>query len=415
MNGFKDSREGGGTGTALLPLGTSQTLWQLYRRFIRQNQLVLQLVDDALSNFLLVTPQSVGTRIIDDNHDDDYDDDDNRGMDEATSTRVNPHHHHRWREILYGLLSLHRLANDMALQNEPCPNSYGMTVELSSSPMIPATSCRILLTVIHSLLPTLLQVFSSSSSPKRRRGTLVWLERLKFLLRLTLLGSCWYQQQLLLHHHKEEENVMDGMGILREGGYYRVDESPALTVTQQRALRQRQTYVGRRTGRRVVVDKTSTTAETTMTTTSSSITENEKTSHPAAIMVGELLYIARPWIWAEMEKRNQSSSSLVVGTRSSFSFSCWLMTLSMDIVSLWLLQQTTNPLNPQSRQELRRRKMRLLLYLLRSPVSDKWTLPIAQQGGASLQRWLPLVGRLLNAYLQDWMHYLKHPYVTEEG
>ena len=315
-----------------------QSLWRLYRDFVRNHGVLLNLLEDTLNQLLFWTPQNS-------NEDD------------------------RWREVLYGLLSLHRMATDMAQQDE-IPEFYGTTVEVEPK-RVSATSMRIAITVVHSILPTVLQLCSREQRPRVR----FLLEQVKFVLRLVLMGSYWYQLS--------SENKLESCGLVMSGGMM-MQNAVGVTVEQEQAWRQRQAYVGRRTGRMVVKATRSKYVQT-------------KSVWP--LIMGELLHIYRPLHWAGVERHN--SPSLVD----------WASILGMDVVSLLLLQRNRH--SALSGQELRRRKFKMFLYLLRSPIFDKYTKPAASRAFSGVGK-IPLVGSLLETYLWDWLLYWKHPFAAEE-
>ena len=114
----------------------------------------------------------------------------------------------------------------------------------------------------------------------------------------------------------------------------------------------------------------------------------------------------------------------------------WLLCLAMDVLSLRLLAAATdddaatadrarrlprrtvnsnNDDNPWRSAEVRRRKLRLLLYLLRSPVWEHQTRPALEGVSSGVLRKVPLLGPLLDTVLWDWVLYYQHPFVAEEG
>jgi len=113
-------------------------------------------------------------------------------------------------------------------------------------------------------------------------------------------------------------------------------------------------------------------------------------------------------------------------------FGGWLVCLAADVLSIRLLvgrRRTQQPQqqphghetynssssNPFEDSEVRRRKLRLLLHLLRAPVWSSHTLPVLEGVSKNLLGRLPVVGTLLETVLWDWILYYQHPYVSEEG
>ena len=262
------------------------SLWRLYRDFVRNHEMLLGILDGALNQLIFWTPQHHSP-----NQHTDGDDDDT-------------YYYNRWREMLYGLLSLHRMATDLAATHqEEIPEDFGMTVEIkpttSGATTISATSLRIAITVVHSLLPTILQVCRRD----QQRNVRLVLEQIKFALRLVLMGSYWYQ----LNSNQELESC----GLLMGGGMIMSNGAAGITVEQEKAWRSRQNYVGRRTGRLVA----------------KAATPSSTTTCVWPLMLGELLHIYRPLHWAGIEQRRTPS------------FGDWASSLGIDVVSLVLLQR----------------------------------------------------------------------------
>jgi hypothetical protein len=347
-----------------------QRVWQSYRSLVKQHRVKLELADDAVDRMLFWIPYHENAQA--------------------------------WREVVYGLFSLNRLAMDCATQEpESIQNSHGTTL-IVAKPSIPATSLRIALTITHCLMPSILEMVSSNSavSSRRRQQTLarLYLERFKFVLRLVILVSYWKDSL-----KQQKGNPSPPMlGLVTDGGTFNVDQPPGLTLDQEQALHKRQAYVGRRSGRTVVKYKSTSTS----TQQSSAI----------RVVLAELLYTLRPLYWASAEATHfpatdddfrPSSSSL-----SSFSLlKAWLVTLGMDLTSLGLVK---DQVNPATKEEWNRRRVKLFLYLLRSPIWNQLTAPTIETC-SSVLRHIPLVGGLADSYLWDWILYQKHPYVSEEG
>lgn len=319
--------------------------WKSFKLFVQYNEAMINVFDEITSQILFWAPYST----------------------EGKS---------RWREIAYGLLSLQRMAIDMAKQHT-IKESHGTSIEILPK-LVPITSLRIGITIIQSLLPTILQI----SKPKNRKGVRLSLERIKFMLRMCLIGSYWY--------HLYRERKIDACGLVESGGIYDPsNEAEGTTVEQVQSWRKRQLYVGKRSGRRVVSAKHYSVA-------AFSLPEND---FVWPLMISELWHIYRPLHWAGIEyTRNPGLED-------------WASMLGLDIVTLLLLQNNIN--NKFSSKEMRRRKLKLFLYLLRSPIFDKYSKPTASRVFQLVGK-LPLFGPVLENYLWDWVHYWKHPFVAEE-
>lgn len=334
-----------------------QRLWRLYRDFVRSHGVSLGLMEDIVNQLIFWMPQ-------------------------------NSRNDDQWREILYGLLSLHRMGMDLAQQyidsdecNElPSPEFFGTTVEVEAAApilrIVSPTSLRLAITVIHNLLPTILQLSRRRDQRPRVR---FWLEQAKFVLRLVLMGSYWLQ----LHDNQELESC----GLVMRGGMMLTSMGPigrqlGITVAQERALRNRLDYVGQRTGRTVV----------------KSVPNSIRSKSMWPLMLGEILHLYRPLHWAGVE-RDRVPTILD-----------WAGILGIDVLSLCLLERFKH--SALNSQELRRRKFKLFLYLLRSPIFDKYTGPAASRAFRVAGR-IPLVGSLLESYFWEWLLYWKHPFASE--
>ena len=327
--------------------------WSRYRDFVRANGASLGLLEDLVNQWIFWIPQS--------SHDETND--------------------NRWREILYGLLSLHHMAADLAWasDHDELPELFGTTVEVQlgrRAPLSP-TSLRVALSIIHNLMPTILQLVPQRNQRPRVR---LWLEQIKFSLRLLLMGSYWLQlidnQQLEYCGLVMRGGMMNPLATLSNG------KALIMSVEQERARRNRQEYTGRRTGRTVV----------------KATALNKRSNSIAPLILGELLHAYRPLHWAWVE------------TMRLPSFAHLTHTLCIDVISLLLLNRYSD--SALNAQELKRRKLNLLLYLMRTPLFDKFTAPTASAALRVVAK-IPLLGKLLQSYFWDWLLYWKHPFSTE--
>ena len=354
---------------------TFQQLWQSYRNVVLTHRIPLELADEATDRLLFWMP---------------YHENDGNGS--------------QWREVVYGLLSLNRLSMHCAQQSD-MPNSYGTTLRVDD-PDVPATSIRIALSVIHCLMPTLLEMIGNSdpsSRSKRQTTRRLRLEQLKFALRLFLLASYWKQSLIESESSQDADGPgIMGIGILQDGGMYHVDQPPGVSLEEARAINKRHNYIGRRTGLKLTKEQS-----TPKTASRLSSLRN--------LMIGELLHILRPLYWASAEAQHYTIHQQLDGASSSSSLAFlkpWLVTLAMDLTSLGLLSNQRR--NRWSIEEWNRRRMKLFLYLLRSPVWSRVTSPVLERSSWVIQKF-PFWGKFIDAYLWDFIMYWKHPYVSEEG
>lgn len=476
------------------------SLSSMYRNFIYKHNDTIFKLDDTINRILFWIPYTSTTRIV------------------------------------WGLLELNRLCMNITLRQHdehsdvPSSNPYGMSV-VSNSVEPHGTTIRFGLTVIQSLLP-ILQELASMITVKtadhendyqyhEHNQSIVrcYVERIRFILRLTLLTSYWYDI------HKQERNQRqlseDGIknysnsttlpivpGIMLNGGQYYYDEPMSSTPTpptvrQEQKRMERLQYVGKRTGRRIIA--TTSTTGSVMKTEKMSHTDNrskqmenhEESSQPLILlrgissklhlfssvfqsvrdriammttasstnvirmkqmkmMLGELLYVIRPWIQAEMHQRIYSKTASGAITSSSSNRSdttsgnysprkqllvTWLLSLGMDLTSLKLLQNERNTTSTNTNStrnifrrdhnydhsnhgssinevevlEMKRRKMRLMLYLLRCPIYDTYTRPSIETMTSIIETCIPYLGKMfITNSIWDLIYYWKY-YRLEEG
>lgn len=445
------------TSTQHESLHSLSLIWNWYKGVAKNNRLVLDLLDETLSRLLFWIPHS----------------------DTEANATTNGNKEHfgasldaAWREIGYGILSLHRLSVDLALNdgNAIRQNHYGMSIRTKHAPTIAATTARICLTVIHSLMPSLVSLVVLRVKSKgtinnyncnfaASKARLV-LEQAKFVLRMSLLVNYWRQQAKTDTNDASilYPNTSFDFGILLDGGLYHPDqlqESIGIPYHHAMALQRRRNYVGERTGWRANGSGNTNSNSNTTSICEQSIQrltnwswDNTKTA------IAEILYVARPLLWAWLESRYHAlptrpnthimmrewSNSRMQSFHNSTAnqskkqrslWKGWLLCLLMDVLSMQLLERgngkqpqnrslqhrstSPNTMDPFRKAELKRRKLRLLLHLLRSPIWSQQTLPVLEGVSKHLFAKLPLVGNVLDTVLWDWVLYYQHPFVAEEG
>jgi hypothetical protein len=376
------------------------SVWDAIRVNLIHYQPLLELLDAAMSRLLWLTP---------------------------SSSRSSSDGSFRWREIAWGALQLQRLALDLANnttyndQRRTNTNTYGASVSCGTKQQSSssfgadsyATSMRIGLSILQCLGPVLHELVasnssSSSSEQQQRQQSRVraMTERLRFVLRCALLVPYW--RAILTRKRAAEKSKFVIPGLLLEGGLF-LTSSGALTVAQEQKRIEREQYKGRRTGRRVVAKKSTTLASSTnFTTPAVSNNTNNSTTVPSMqmimVMVGELLYVARPLFQAKAECSSENPSKR---------FHAWLVSLGMDVASLAVLYPSKARGNIYTQDEWNRRRMRLFLYLLRVPIWDTKTRPGVERFSTAIEKF-PLLGGVLSSYLWDWIYYWKL-YRLEEG
>ena len=291
-----------------------------------------------------------------------------------------------------------------------------------------------------------------------------YLEWARFVSRITLLIRYW-KRTLELQYRNSSTSIITSPnivipGLMQNGGslynnnthydsYYDKPHPPSVyrSCDEEECRRRERNhqYIGKRTGRRIVsiIDHQSHTSNTIQHPSSIpqrnvihsllqkqfSALKSSTTIRFLRIIMGELLYICRPVVQVESEVRifragcNNTTSTLHNRYRSS-QFQNWALCLGMDILSLISLDTTTQAhvgnhrqppfyTNPASVHELQRRRMRLWLYLLRSPIWEMYTEGTIQRCSDIIHRF-PLLGGLLRNYIYDYVYYWKF-FRAEEG
>mmetsp|Transcript_64258 Transcript_64258/g.73994 ORF Transcript_64258/g.73994 Transcript_64258/m.73994 type:complete len:546 (-) Transcript_64258:78-1715(-) len=520
----------------------SKKVWEyckkFYINFAKKYQLQIDVIDDTISKILFWFPhQSQSYRYDGNSNDDDDGVEGNSFSDigsgsiscsdinnsEGTITKIDA-----WREVCYGILSLHRLMMYLALEengndnDNDNNNEYGTSVQTKYPSIISAKGIRICLTVVHSIVPSLLSVITSTctSTQSRSRSTYfttankvrLILEQIKFLLRLYLLVPYWNQQlqQQKPQQHQvnrtngtssnnknenndeyEYENEIDDtnlittnhdcVGVLMDGGMYRIDRQckKGIPWDQYKATDRRRNYIGKRTGWKVIGSTTNNNNSYNYKQIDNNIGNRynnirmiiNNNNDNIRTILGDLLYTFRPLLWAWFESRQQqqqyidnynekktnhpqqqhrssttssSSPSLLQRTSGIISLFSnyyntnnsnkillrgWILCLGLDLLSIRLLERNNDDNNNnnnnnryrniRTEEEVQRRKLRLLLYALRSPVWSTITVPILLNDVLSrriLQK-IPLLGlrNFIEIYIWDWILYYKHPFISEEG
>jgi hypothetical protein len=350
-------------------------VWSLYRRWAIRNQIPLTLLDETIGRILYWTPCSNDRE-----------------------------HSSRWREVLWGCLQLHQLAFDMAtnpthLDHHHHSYYYGTSVSVANPDRaFPATALRVAITILHSLSSVVQELVRDRSNDndvvvvtmKRQATVRLWIERVRFLCRLSLLAGYW--RRSMTNPWGTDPGIMLNGGMLLRGSIVR-----APTIEEEAARVARWTYVGRRTGRRLGHRDNQRSEVLTMRERCIPISR-------LGVIVGEVLYICRPLVTAEADSLQVSE----LGTRKA-----WLLALAMDLLSLHFLRLASTLGNALTKAEIRRRTMRLFFYMLRAPIWDQATRPTIDRLDIYLQR-VPLLGKILSNYAWECLNFWKF-FGAEEG
>jgi Peroxisomal membrane protein (Pex16) len=357
-------------------------MWNTYQQWVLQHELTLWRVDESLSRLLFWAPPST-----------------------------------RGRETLLGLLELHRTLVQCAMTSAQHQEDTGTgaSVEIScDAEGVTPRNLRLGIAVIQSLWPVAQELVcvltprSRSVAGRIDRTVLYrqavvrqYLERLRFLLRITLLVRYWKRIHAANQARNARAAVLPGL-LLRGGGLdsYAFAVRPVPYHVEQARI-ERMEYVGRRTGRRVTFLKDS----------DHSTPSRSASARWLRVALCELLYLLRPLVQAEADVATCHDTTLSRRMR------VWALCLGMDVLSLWSVSGECSGSNPSSNavtvSEWKRRRMRLFLYVLRSPIWERYTEPVVQRVDGVVYRF-PLVGGLLRNFIWDWIYYWR-VFRAEEG
>jgi hypothetical protein len=359
-------------------------LWSLYQQWVNDplKRVALELADDVVSRLLWWFPHRNADSV---------------GDTESSSFPS------RWREVVWGLLELQRLAVDVAMYSstKEIDNgtndiySYGATVAIRGSytEQLWNRRIRVALSALQCISPIAQELVRSSdrnaTSHRQVRVRLV-VEQSRCVLRLILLYRYWRKMKA------DGAHLLPG--LIQKGGMFHTPPVP--TIQEECSRLQRLHYVGTRTGRRVI-SKSEAIANPGVHHKIGHCSQRDKSK----ALIGELLYIFRPLFWAQAESNNVD--------RVGSLWNAWLLSLGADILSLVALYNCYDSGNKATHEERERRRLRLFLYVLRSPIWERGTT-IGVTRVNKVVECVPLLGKVVSAYLQDWISYWKL-YRAEEG
>ena len=284
-----------------------------------------------------------------------------------------------FREVAWGLLQLHRLLFDVLTAEDSPQQSYGTSVSIE--PSIPANEIRLALSILQSLWPIVHELArKGDDSTQRQANVLVWIERIRFVLRLTLLGSYWARLSSSGCVHS---------GILLNGGIFH--NINGYSADEERRRAERGTYFGKRCGRPL--------EQRIMQNQSPDRSLLPTRYKQLVFQLCELAYISRPLLSAE-------------AGRKGYKWNIFFATFLWDLASIGLLEKTIPKGNILTENELKRRKFRILLYLLREPCWGSSTQPLMERFDSTLKDF-PFAGNLMRNYLWEYLLYAKL-YLVEE-
>mmetsp|Transcript_21705 Transcript_21705/g.30432 ORF Transcript_21705/g.30432 Transcript_21705/m.30432 type:complete len:507 (-) Transcript_21705:72-1592(-) len=288
-----------------------------------------------------------------------------------------------------------------------------------------------------------------SINPKSTSNTniLLAIEKFRFICRLGLLLLARYgnnnKKEQNRCEHNNGKNIPEckhthDRGILQRGGGLSPREIPISTSHEEKRLLLI-TYIGRRTGRKIVgkneIAATIRKEEQfrSIHSNSKSLLKKKQELYFATfekeqifnfiIDIGEIMYAYRPLQWIKFKRCSANETLLkpnqlkqgVVSLRS------WFACFVMDILSQWLIHvgytlgcgikvgskvRNMDLRSPLTIQEMMRRKLRCILYLLREPVWEHFTCPIVKSVSHYISQ-IPIFGVSLTNYFTDLLLYWK--------
>ena len=166
------------------------------------------------------------------------------------------------------------------------------------------------------------------------------------------------------------------------------------------------------------------------------------------LLLGEILHLYRPLYWAHACDNHDTrvsvypylSDNRISKENRSKMIRSWIICLAMDVISHKLTciatriptvgeystkngANNTGVYNDSSiidissqlnKEELHRRKLMWVLYILRAPVWSSVTHPLVKKACNLLRFWVPLLGKPLAAYVMDSLIYWQKWYFMLE-
>lgn len=320
-------------------------IWNSYRKWARRHHQMLLCVDEALSHILLWTPPR--------------------------------HPSSRWRDVVWGVLELHRLILDHIISQRDATNPIATIESSNRSSTVEIQhnqSIQWALSILQTLYPVLHQLVRGSNSAAteiRQARVRKYLETIRFALRTMLLLRYW---RAVRHSTAPPGLVVEGGRMVLSGNG--ATRSCWTTEEEERRI-ENCNYVGRRTQKRWSLQPP----------IPNHWVERRR------VQLGEILYTLRPLLQAHS---SHPRHQLVVP-------------FLLEVGALYLCCRSSNP---ASQQEWKRRRMRLWLFLLRSPIWDRYTEPAAT--AVSRRAETNFLGRIVSNYVWEWLYYWKE-YRIEEG
>jgi len=407
-----------------------------YRQFIQKYRSILRIFEDGLCRLVLYAPGRFVAHSEDDSG--------------HEKKKILP-------ETLYAFIHVFSLFNDAVYHG--FGNGNGFTVgglnEECDGHQVSMHSVRVLrsiLSIVECMAPSLeVSAFTKSRlkmKSKNGRGeensnfashhdshltallVSAKIEKMKFVCRMGLIAINYYKHVKNTRSSKsnaESIGNLSSLGILQEGGLLEPDECITSKSSENDRVK-KLLYVGKRTGRKIIHQQNQNHSKT------SQFLRNEKNniSHECKSMLdsprtkmallglGELLHVYRPVYYVKTCLLHVSTDAKDSRKRMLKS---WLVSLCMDVLSYKLTKMSKtvqrgnvaiDTSSDSTKEELRHRKMRWTLYLLRAPIWDMATHPLAEKLGAAGE-YIPLIGKPLVQYIMDILCYWQRWHFMLEG
>ena len=435
-----------------------------YKSFLQQYRPFLGLVEDALSRIILYAP----SRFI--SHEDLDDNQSNLN----TTRAPRP-------ETMYALLNLWTLFNDTLYfglghgngltfgsqrecgtkgLDQPNPNH-----QQHSCTNTVITTARTILSMIQCIAPAIeMNAYSSARNDNslvrdhRIKSVIARIESIKFFCRSLILILNYSTAYLKFKHQNLHEagpkiindnnlNIHCGsVGILLDGGSLRPGESVILASDEEKRIK-RLSYVGKRTGRRMVCqypwnEVNSFTADYGDSSLCGGKFDRQDLSKNrlkwknfirgfkfkiGLLLAGELLYVYRPLYWSQKSRQHSLRNGSDNSNKNFQLIKAWIVSFLMDVISRKLVIQaatvvatsisndTVNIASQITQNELQRRKSRWMFYLLRSPIWELLTHPVSSTLLNIVSRIVPVMGPSLSNYAMEVLSYWhKWQFMLEE-
>ena len=284
------------------------------------------------------------------------------------------------------------------------------------------------------------------------------IERIKFICRLAIVLLNY-----AINYDRQRQNpdidvdndmsYISAFGILKDGGLFELGCNDAISCENETKRVKRMLYVGKRTGRNIHYNQVLTNHRDNIhdmdksdesncsqselyesaVQWGKSIMESPKTKI-AFLVLGEFLHLLRPLYFIHASRHCEKlftfrNDNMSQKQKRNYMLKTWIKSLLLDLISQKSIQlansvrkknilsspnssggqqDDSKPMldisSKGTKDELYHRKMRLMLYLLRSPMFDHVTLPVANAIGKVLNS-IPLVGQPLTLYILDLLTY----------